>query len=90
MRLPRTALQLIWFVLLMASTARADGSEKPVVRSLLLSEHPGHTTHRVYVKAQVVTTLRFEKAVDPDKTKMLGWEGRLEPLAVVRNKVIAK
>ncbi|EPX61196.1 hypothetical protein D187_000979 [Cystobacter fuscus DSM 2262] len=40
------------------------------------------------MKAQVVTALRFEKAVDPDKTKMLGWEGRLEPLAVVRNKVI--
>ncbi|WP_245814166.1 DUF2381 family protein [Cystobacter ferrugineus] len=72
----------------MAPAARAGGSEKLSVRSLLLSEHPSHPTHRVYVKAQVVTTLRFEKAVDPDKTKMLGWEGRLEPLAVVRNKVI--
>jgi uncharacterized protein (TIGR02268 family) len=72
----------------MASAAWAGESEKPSVRSLLLSEHPSHPTHRVYVKAQVVTTLRFEKAVDPDKTKMLGWEGRLEPLAVVRNKVI--
>jgi hypothetical protein len=32
--------------------------------------------------------LRFEQPVDPSKTKMLGWEGRLEPLAVIRNKVI--
>jgi len=88
MRLPRTRLPLILLVLLMASAARAGGSENPSVRSLLLSEHPSHPTHRVYVNAQVVTTLRFEKAVDPDKTKMLGWEGRLEPLAVVRNKVI--
>ncbi|RYZ17279.1 MAG: DUF2381 family protein [Myxococcaceae bacterium] len=54
----------------------------------MLSEHPDGDTHRVYVKGQVVTTLRFEKAVDADRTKLLGWEGRLEPLAVVRNKVI--
>ncbi|EPX56664.1 hypothetical protein D187_008006 [Cystobacter fuscus DSM 2262] len=40
------------------------------------------------MKGAVVTTLRFEKPVDPDRTKMLGWEGRLEPLSVVRNKVI--
>ncbi len=58
------------------------------MRSVLLSEHPGDATHRVYVKGQVVTTLRFEKPVEPNKTKMIGWEGRLEPLAVVRNKVI--
>jgi uncharacterized protein (TIGR02268 family) len=54
----------------------------------MLSEHPTDGTHSIYVKGQVVTTLRFEQVVDASKTKMLGWEGRLEPLAVVRNKVL--
>ncbi|ATB31394.1 DUF2381 family protein [Melittangium boletus] len=72
----------------MTSAAPARETEKPAVRPILLSEHPDRPTHRVYVKGQVVTTLRFKKAVDPDKTKMIGWEGRLEPLAVVRNKVL--
>ncbi|QDE84013.1 DUF2381 family protein [Myxococcus xanthus] len=57
-------------------------------RSILLSEHPENGTHSVYVKGQVITTLRFEQPVNPSKTKMLGWEGRLEPLTVVHNKVI--
>ena len=71
---------------LLASTAEArdEGS----VRSLLLSEHPREETHRVFVRGAVVTTLRFERPVDPARTKMLGGEGRLEPLAVVRNKVL--
>jgi len=28
------------------------------------------------------TVLRFAESVDPAKTKMLGWEGRFEPLLV--------
>jgi uncharacterized protein (TIGR02268 family) len=40
------------------------------------------------VKGQVVTALRFEQAVDPTRTKLLGWEGRFEPLGVVGRKVI--
>ncbi len=78
----------ILLVCLVASAARAGDREKLAVRPILLSEHPGTETHRVYVKGLVVTTLRFEKPVDPSKTKMLGWEGRLEPLAVARNNVI--
>ena len=54
----------------------------------MLSEHPSDGTQNVYVKGQVITTLRFEQPVDPSKTKVIGWEGRLEPLMVVRNKVI--
>ncbi|WP_395813931.1 DUF2381 family protein [Archangium minus] len=74
---------------LVASTAFASNERNKLsVRAILLSEQPGDATHRVYVKGQVVTTLRFEKPVDPLKTKLLGWEGRLEPLAVVRNKVL--
>jgi len=76
-------------VLVASSAAQAsDERDKPAVRPIMLSEHPTDGTHSVYVKGQVVTTLRFEQTVDPSKTKMIGWEGRLEPLAVVRNKVI--
>lgn len=82
-------LRSVLIVVLVASAALASGERgELVIRTLLLSEHPDDVTHRVYVKGKVVTTLKFEKHVDPEKTKMLGWEGRIEPLAVVRNKVI--
>ncbi|WNG57336.1 DUF2381 family protein [Archangium gephyra] len=82
-------LRSVVLIVLAASSALASGErDKLSVRPILLSEHPDDATHRVYVKGQVVTTLRFEQLVDPIKTKMLGWEGRLEPLAVVRNKVL--
>ncbi|RKG94006.1 DUF2381 family protein [Corallococcus sp. CA053C] len=81
-------IRALLLCVLVASVADASEPEKNVVRALMLSERPDDDTHRVHVKGQVVTTLRFEKAVDPGKTKLLGWEGRLEPLAVVRNKVI--
>jgi uncharacterized protein (TIGR02268 family) len=87
-RLRRSTGWLVLFMLLVGSAAAAHERERPVIRPLLLSEHPNTPTHRVNVKGQVVTTLRFETAVDPSKTKMVGWEGRLEPLAVVRNKVL--
>ncbi len=57
-------------------------------RSILLSEHPENGTHSVYVKGQVITTLHFEQPANPSKTKVFGWEGRLEPLTVAHNKVI--
>ena len=76
-------------VFVAASAAQAsDERDKPTVRPIMLSEHPNDGTHSIYVKGQVITTLRFEQFVDASKTKMIGWEGRLEPLAVVRNKVI--
>lgn len=80
---------LLLAVLVLSSAAQASGArDMPFVRTVMLSERPDEDTHPIYVKGQVVTTLRFEQPVDPGKTKMLGWEGRLEPLAVVRNKVL--
>ncbi|NMO20057.1 DUF2381 family protein [Pyxidicoccus fallax] len=73
---------------LIASAALAADREQNDVRILLLSEHPDNATHRVYVVGQVITSLRFEKPVDPSKTRLLGWEGRFEPLGVVGRKVI--
>lgn len=65
-------------VLVASSVAQArDERDRPAVRLIMRSEHPTDGTHSVYVKGQVVTTLRFEQTVDPGKTKMMGWEGRL-------------
>jgi uncharacterized protein (TIGR02268 family) len=36
----------------------------------------------VNVGGRIATVLRFQKPVDPGKTKLLGWEGRFEPLLV--------
>ncbi|AEI68620.1 DUF2381 family protein [Corallococcus macrosporus] len=76
-------------VLAASSVAQARHErDQPTVRPIMLSEHPSNGTHSIYVKGRIVTTLRFEQMIDASKTKMIGWEGRLEPLAVVRNKVI--
>ncbi|NOK08322.1 DUF2381 family protein [Corallococcus exercitus] len=80
---------ILLFVLLGAVTAKAsDKCDRPKQRTILLSEHPSDGTQTVYVTGQVITTLRFEAPVDPSKTKVIGWEGRLEPLTVIRNKVL--
>ncbi|MBN9682699.1 MULTISPECIES: DUF2381 family protein [unclassified Corallococcus] len=83
------ARSILLFVLLTGAAVKAsDKCDRPKQRTILLSEHPSDGTQTVYVKGHVITTLRFEGPVDPSETKVLGWEGRLEPLTVVRNKVI--
>ncbi|HEX5754073.1 MAG TPA: DUF2381 family protein [Archangium sp.] len=59
--------------------AVAKGHE-PVSRSLYLPDDPREAVHPVYVAGGMGTVLRFAQPVDPAKTKMLGWEGRFEPL----------
>lgn len=77
------------FALLAVLVASASlAGERSGVRTLLLSEHPDDATHRVYVAGQVITSLRFEQPVDAARTRLLGWEGRFEPLGVVGRKVI--
>lgn len=81
----RSALLLV----LAASVALAQGpSDTVVIRTLKVSEHPGYSTHVIYVAGQVVTVLRFEKDVDPAGTRLLGWEGKFHPLVVGSNKVV--
>jgi uncharacterized protein (TIGR02268 family) len=73
--LRRSTLLLV----LVASVAVAKVRE-PIERTLILAEHPRAEAHNVYVGGRVATVLRFEKSCDPERTKMLGWEGRFEPL----------
>jgi uncharacterized protein (TIGR02268 family) len=70
-------------LIFVASTALArDLSDEITIRTLKVSEHPSEDAHDIYVAGQVVTVLRFEKAVDPAKTKLSGCDGRFEPLLV--------
>jgi uncharacterized protein (TIGR02268 family) len=78
----------VLLVALVASIALPGDRDKLAVRTLLLSEHPDEATHRVWVQGQVVTVLRFEQPCDPTRTRMLGGEGRFEPLGVVGRKVV--
>ncbi|WP_224371495.1 DUF2381 family protein [Hyalangium versicolor] len=78
----------VLLVALVSSVTLARERDPVAVRTLLLSEHPHDATHRIYVAGQVVTVLRFEQACDPARTKLLGWEGRFEPLACVGKHVV--
>ncbi|MFP2927094.1 DUF2381 family protein [Pyxidicoccus sp. 3LG] len=82
----RCALVLV----LVAAVASAQGRDRANVRTLLLSESPEDATHRIYVTGQVVTVLQFEKPCDPARTKLLGWEGRFEPVGVLGRMVVLK
>ena len=76
-------------LVLVASTALARGADdKIMIRTLKVSDHPGLEAHDIYVAGQVVTALRFEKEVDPAKTKLLAWEGRFESPLVGGKKVV--
>lgn len=73
----------------MSSLALARGPyDKIVIRTEKISDHPATPTRSIYVSGQVATVLRFETEVDPAKTKLLGWEGRFEPLLVGSKKVV--
>jgi len=82
----RSALVL----LLVASAALARDRDKVTVRTLLRSEHPGQKTHSLHVTGQVACVLRFDQPVNPARTRMLGWEGRFEPLLAGGNKVVVE
>lgn len=76
-------------IVLLASVAMARGAYDTVlIRTLKVSDHPGYSTHAIYVAGQVVTVLRFEQDVDAAHTRLLGWEGKFQPLVVGSNKVV--
>jgi uncharacterized protein (TIGR02268 family) len=80
MRLPL----LRWSVplLVLWSTVAVAREPEPAVRNIYVSDDPTDTVWQVYVAGGVGTLLRFEQPCDPARTKLLGWEGRFEPLLV--------
>lgn len=69
-------------LVLVASVAVAAVAKvrEPIERTLILAEHPRADAHKVYVGGRISTVLRFEKPCDPERTKLLAWEGRFERL----------
>jgi uncharacterized protein (TIGR02268 family) len=79
--------RLVLLAVLVASVASAKDRE-PQIRNVLLPWRPDRLARFVYVAGEVATVLHFEKDVDPARTKMEGWEGRFEPLAVAGKVVV--
>jgi uncharacterized protein (TIGR02268 family) len=77
----------VLLAVLVASVASAKDRE-PQIRNVLLPWRPDRLARLVYVAGEVATVLHFEKDVDPARTKMEGWEGRFEPLAVAGKVVV--
>jgi hypothetical protein len=71
----------------MASVALAQ-ERKPISRNLYLRDHPKDEVRPVYVAGDMATVLRFKQPCDRERTKMLGWEGRFEPVACAGTSVV--
>ncbi|REG30999.1 uncharacterized protein (TIGR02268 family) [Archangium gephyra] len=62
--------------------------QDPRVRNIHIRDTPKDEAEQVYVTGRVVTVLRLQQPCDPARTKMLGWEGRFEPIECVGNWVL--
>jgi uncharacterized protein (TIGR02268 family) len=58
------------------------------VRSAYMSGRPTEGVDRLYVAPDVATLLRFQQPCDAAGTKMLGWEGRFEPVGCTGKSVV--
>ncbi|MCY1083520.1 DUF2381 family protein [Archangium lansingense] len=79
----RSALLLV----LIASVAVAKGRDVNV-RSIYLHGSQNERVEQVYVTPDVTTVLRFEQPCVAAGTKMVGWEGRFEPVACAGKSVL--
>lgn len=75
-------------VLVLLSSVAMARQRESAVRNIYVPDDPTATAHPVYVAGGVGTLLRFEQPCDPTRTKMLGWEGRFEPLLVSNKSVV--
>ncbi|HEX5754185.1 MAG TPA: DUF2381 family protein [Archangium sp.] len=80
---PRSTLLLA----LLASTVMAHGREVNV-RSAYISGRSSEGVDRLYVAPGAATLLRFQQPCDSAGTKMLGWEGRFEPVGCTGKSVV--
>lgn len=79
----RSALLLV----LVTSVAMAKERE-PVSRNIYLWDSPRDEVRPVYVVGGMVTVLRFQRPCIEARTRMLGWEGRFEPVACAGKRVL--
>jgi hypothetical protein len=80
---PWSALLLV----LQASVAMAR-ERVPLVRDAYIRDSKFETVEQLYVTRDVTTVLRFPQPCTEAGTKMLGWEGRFEPVQCAGNRVL--
>lgn len=75
------------FLVLLASAALAQ-ERVSVIRDISPPGGPEEVVSPLHVAGGVASVLRFQQAVDPARTKLLGWEGRFEPLLAQGRSVV--
>lgn len=92
---PAYAIQKAVLLACLAGVTTAGAHPKPIPRkysavhrALILSNDSASKVPELFVTGRVVTVLRFEQPCDRERTKMLGWEGRFEPVECVGKKVL--
>ncbi|KFA92547.1 DUF2381 family protein [Archangium violaceum] len=80
---PRSTLLLV----LLASAAMARGRDVNVRSAYIFGRHK-ERVDRLYVTPDAATILRFQQPCDAAGTKMIGWEGRFEPVACAGKRVL--
>ena len=92
---PAYPIQKAVLLAFLAVSTAAGAHPKPIPtkyssvhRVLFLSNDPASKVPELYVAGRVVTILRFEQPCDRERTKLMGWEGRFEPVECVGKKVL--
>ena len=79
---------LLRSTLLLVLVASVASGREPGVRSVYIRDRPTEWADELFVTPDVVTVLRFQQPCDAAGTKMLGWEGRFEPVACAGRSVL--
>jgi uncharacterized protein (TIGR02268 family) len=92
---PAYPMQKVVLLTLLAASTAVGARPKPtaanyasVHRALFLSNEPASKVPELYVAGRVVTVLRFPQPCDRERTKLLEWEGRFEPVECAGKKVL--
>ncbi|WP_082175331.1 DUF2381 family protein [Archangium gephyra] len=87
--LPRRSALLLVLVASVAASRERFGSERiPSVRSVYVRNAPQERAEQLFVTRDVTTVLRFQQPCTEAGTKMLGWEGRFEPVMCAGKRVL--
>jgi uncharacterized protein DUF2381 len=85
---PRSALFLVLVASVAVSKERFASERIPSVRSVYVRNDPQERAEQLFVTRDVTTVLRFQQPCTEAGTKMLGWEGRFEPVTCAGKRVL--
>jgi uncharacterized protein (TIGR02268 family) len=77
-------------LLVLAASVAVAKDREPNERNVYLRDNPKDEAERVYVTGGLVTVLRFQQPCDPARTKLMGWEGRFEPVECAGKRVLVE